>query len=204
MKMETYPARWKESMMMDKDINLLIKPRNARIIREMRAQGWASVSALCESAHLQQTTIGQLVNMTISPLHRKTQKWRKAAIDLATCLRVTPGILWPDHMQRIIANKAKAEIEVSLDHAMRLSSPELDPSLLLEHKEIIDSLFDGLTPRVRALIDMRMHGATLEEAGSALNVSRERIRQIEARAHRKMKHKALTKFGANNLSEIWT
>ncbi len=59
--------------------------------------------------------------------------------------------------------------------------------------EDIDSVLKTLTPREEAvirlrfgLLDGRCH--TLEEVGSEFNVTRERIRQIEAKALRKLRH----------------
>ena len=52
---------------------------------------------------------------------------------------------------------------------------------------------DSLTERERAVLEMRygLNGEkpqTLEEIGSKMNVTRERIRQIEAKALRKLRH----------------
>ena len=59
--------------------------------------------------------------------------------------------------------------------------------------EDIDGVLKTLTPREEAVIrlrfglkDGRCH--TLEEVGSEFNVTRERIRQIEAKALRKLRH----------------
>jgi hypothetical protein len=154
-----------------------------------------------------QNEAGRLVNMTVSPL-LENNKWRKSAIDLATILHVTPDILWPDHLRRVISSRSMAEIEVSLDDAIRISSPNSEPSLLLENREIAETLLGELTDRERAVIALRMDGATLKEAGRELGnlgmgaVSGARLRQIEAKAHRKMKRKALTAFGAKSLADL--
>ncbi len=59
--------------------------------------------------------------------------------------------------------------------------------------EDIDSVLKTLTPREEAVIRLRfgLHDGrchTLEEVGSEFNVTRERIRQIEAKALRKLRH----------------
>ena len=51
----------------------------------------------------------------------------------------------------------------------------------------------GLTPRERMVLEMRFGlkdgmARTLEEVGQEFGVTRERIRQIEAKALRKLKH----------------
>jgi RNA polymerase primary sigma factor len=60
-------------------------------------------------------------------------------------------------------------------------------------KEQIDRVLDELTPREKRVIQLRFgleggHTQTLEEVGQEFNVTRERIRQIEAKALRKLRH----------------
>ncbi len=62
-------------------------------------------------------------------------------------------------------------------------------------KEIITQLFAGLTPREERVLRMRFgigvaQEHTLEEVGRQFNVTRERIRQIEAKALRKLRKPA--------------
>lgn len=74
--------------------------------------------------------------------------------------------------------------------------PTIDPEEELhkvELAEYIQEMLDGLTPREAKVLKMRFgigldSDYTLEEVGVAFRVTRERIRQIEARAMRKMKH----------------
>ncbi len=68
-----------------------------------------------------------------------------------------------------------------------------DAALKVITNEDIDSVLHTLTPREEAVIrlrfglkDGRCH--TLEEVGTEFNVTRERIRQIEAKALRKLRH----------------
>ena len=66
----------------------------------------------------------------------------------------------------------------------------LSQSLL---KEKLDTVLTSLNTRERTILDMRFglvdgYGHTLEEIGSLYNVTRERIRQIEAKALRKLRH----------------
>ncbi|GAI09695.1 unnamed protein product [marine sediment metagenome] len=60
-------------------------------------------------------------------------------------------------------------------------------------KEQIDRVLDELTPREKRVLQLRFglkdgHTRTLEEVGQEFNVTRERIRQIEAKALRKLRH----------------
>jgi len=60
-------------------------------------------------------------------------------------------------------------------------------------KEQLDKVLDELTPREKRVLQLRFglkdgHARTLEEVGQEFNVTRERIRQIEAKALRKLRH----------------
>jgi len=60
-------------------------------------------------------------------------------------------------------------------------------------KEQIDDVLSHLSPRERRVIQLRFgledgRSRTLEEVGQEFNVTRERIRQIEAKALRKLRH----------------
>ncbi|MFA6346978.1 MAG: RNA polymerase sigma factor RpoD [Dehalococcoidales bacterium] len=60
-------------------------------------------------------------------------------------------------------------------------------------KEQIEDVLDSLTPRERRVLQLRFgledgRSRTLEEVGREFNVTRERIRQIEAKALRKLRH----------------
>jgi len=60
-------------------------------------------------------------------------------------------------------------------------------------KEQIDKVLDELTEREKKILQLRFglkdgHARTLEEVGKEFNVTRERIRQIEGKAIRKLRH----------------
>lgn len=65
-------------------------------------------------------------------------------------------------------------------------------------KEQVEEVLGTLTPRERDVLKLRYgledgHGRTLEEVGKKFNVTRERIRQIEVKALRKLRHPARMK-----------
>ena len=68
-----------------------------------------------------------------------------------------------------------------------------DATLYSELKEVTTSMLSGLTPREERVLRMRFGigmatDHTLEEVGKQFSVTRERIRQIEAKALRKLQH----------------
>jgi RNA polymerase primary sigma factor len=77
------------------------------------------------------------------------------------------------------------------------TSPSDAASLTMLHNEVEDIL-DTLTPRERRVLQLRFglidgHQRTLEEVGKRFGVTRERIRQIEAKALRKLRHPSRSK-----------
>ena len=65
-------------------------------------------------------------------------------------------------------------------------------------KEQVEGVLDSLTPRERRVLQLRFgledgRSRTLEEVGRDFNVTRERIRQIEAKALRKLRHPSRSK-----------
>ncbi len=64
---------------------------------------------------------------------------------------------------------------------------------MLKLREQVDEVLATLTPRERRVIQLRCglddgRSRTLKEVGQEFNVTRERIRQIEAKALRKLRH----------------
>jgi RNA polymerase primary sigma factor len=75
----------------------------------------------------------------------------------------------------------------------RNALPPVDAASKQLLKEQIDDVLSHLTPRERRVIQLRFgledgRSRTLEEVGQEFNVTRERIRQIEAKALRKLRH----------------
>jgi RNA polymerase primary sigma factor len=75
-------------------------------------------------------------------------------------------------------------------------SSALAPAEAASHqllKEQVEAVLDSLTGRERRVLQLRFgledgRARTLEEVGKEFNVTRERIRQIEAKALRKLRH----------------
>jgi RNA polymerase primary sigma factor len=75
----------------------------------------------------------------------------------------------------------------------RNALPPVDAASKQLLKEQIDEVLSSLTPRERQVLRFRFgledgRSRTLEEVGKEFNVTRERIRQIEAKALRKLRH----------------
>ena len=79
------------------------------------------------------------------------------------------------------------------DQATATAQKKVGPQIQVDLQELLDSLFMVLTDKESMVIKKRfaLNGEqkqTLEKIGKHFNVTRERIRQIEANALRKLRH----------------
>ena len=85
--------------------------------------------------------------------------------------------------------------------------PPLDSASKQLLKEQIDEVLSTLTPREKRVLQLRFgledgRPRTLEEVGVEFSVTRERIRQIEAKALRKMRHPSRSRKLRGYLEEV--
>ena len=88
---------------------------------------------------------------------------------------------------------------------MRQASPPTRPGGRLLRRELMNVL-KSLTPREERVIALRFgledgRARTLEELGREFNVTRERVRQIEAKALHKLRHPSRAKRLRDYLDE---
>jgi RNA polymerase primary sigma factor len=90
-----------------------------------------------------------------------------------------------------IGEDGDAQLGDLLEDRAALAPPEAASHQLL--KEQVAAVLDSLTGRERRVLQLRFgledgRARTLEEVGQDFHVTRERIRQIEAKALRKLRH----------------
>ena len=117
-----------------------------------------------------------------------------------TADRVTELLVWAEKVFSLDAPLTDEE-ENSLsdlieDQSAEGPSESADREML---REEVRRALSGLTLRERQVIELRFglvddHDYTLEEVGRQLNVTRERVRQIEERAIRKLRHPAASRL----------
>ena len=100
---------------------------------------------------------------------------------------MTPSVFKHNKMRANLFAKYKKEPFESFETIE--DTYEMPEVLDFEIKNAITQVLSTLTPREERVIRERFfNNKTLEEVGQTFSVTRDRIRQIEAKALRKMKH----------------
>ena len=180
-----------------KDVRVEVKVKNNLILLMMEKQSITSVTELCRlmGKPFMQGRIGELVNMKV-PARRKTGEWSEYAILLADFFRCIPEDIFsePQQWDKLKTNRTHAEIGYAEIAQLTMRAP-VTPELAYQAddlRRLITEALLKLTPREERIIRMRFgfncEQMILEEIGDKLGVTRERIREIEAKALRKLKH----------------
>jgi RNA polymerase primary sigma factor len=116
------------------------------------------------------------------------RKWRRAAAKVRKILRIAQE---PISIETPVGPEDSSHLGDFIEDE---SMPEpVDAAALELLKEHVQNVLSVLTERERQVLEMRFglldgKDYTLEEVGKYFNVTRERIRQIEAKALRKLRH----------------
>ena len=178
--------------------------RNNLIIKAIHKAGYRNVSQFCEQNGMAKTQLTELISFRTPPL-TKEGEFREPAKKLMEGLCALPTELWTAEQLTMELKRNTSIKEVNLDamlsvlginaeEALQMIEPP-KPDEVLEEKEkaqVVGEMLDSLTPREARVLRMRFgigcDEHTLEEVGKKLDVTSERIRQMEVKALRKMKH----------------
>ena len=173
---------------MDKDFNIKVTVRNGRLLNAIRER-YESVADLARQISRSQTAINQLVTMTVKPINEKG--WTNLALDVAAMVGKEPEDIWPKYMREIKLKKASAEVSMDLDSVKQIMA-DGSSEKSLSQINVIKQLSSELSPREERILQLRwVEDHSLEECGKIFGVSRERVRDLEAKTFRKMKHRAV-------------
>lgn len=172
---------------MDKDFNLKVTVRNGRLLKAIRKR-YESVADLARQMGRSAASINSVVTMTVKPINRNG--WTELALDVAAMVGKNPEDLWPAYMREIKLKRSSAEVSIDLNSVKQIMA-DGSSEKNLSQISAIKQFSAELSPREERLFRLRwVDNHTLDECGELFGVSRERVRQIEAKTFRKMKKKA--------------
>jgi RNA polymerase sigma factor (sigma-70 family) len=186
-----------------KDYLIEIRVKNNHLLKKISAAGYGSVAEFARAVNLTPGIVGNYVTLK-SPAVDRWGKWRKSVERMAELLKCLPEDLFPpQHIDKALKT-SKATIEAGIEEvAVFLTGGEDTARTALEHitrEEALNCVSKSLTelePREERVLRLRFgidcHERTLDEAGRMLGMTGSRVRQIEARALRKLKHPQISK-----------
>ena len=185
------------------EYRIKVTVKNNLILTAIERAGYKNASAFCRESGMTTTALSGLITMKNPPL-LVTGEFSEGAKNLMEVLCLAPTDLWTSEQLTLRLKSNSAERDVNLDgmraalgmnaeEALLLVAPS--PEEVMEEKDIqklIEEQLVSITPREEKVLRLRYgigcEEHTLEETGQVLEVTRERIRQIEIHALRKLKH----------------
>ncbi len=144
----------------------------------------------------------ETINKLLRTIRRLTQEYGREPSyeEIGRYLNITPERVEeimdlfhhePVSLETPVGEEADSRLGDFVEDHASLAPTEAASHQLL--KEQIDKVLDDLTEREKKVLQLRFglkdgHTRTLEEVGKEFNVTRERIRQIEGKALRKLRH----------------
>ena len=179
-----------------KDYRVTVKVRNARLMNALAEVGEVVGSKAALKIGISYAKLLALSNLKLAPIDNEGNIIPEV-LKLCDFTNKMPFELFSVE-QLVPLETNTAEIDMTAEDVEQLLIPSVgggDPEkLLLDVQGIhkLHELVDTLTPRETKVIQLRFGfdcpDHTYEEVGQIFGVSRERIRQIEAKALRKLRH----------------
>jgi len=197
-----------------KPFRIKVSIRNNLLLNAIEEQGYPTVSAFERAMGVPSGRMGALVSMRVAPLLDSGEFSKEAKMAMEV-LGAAPTDLWTEQQLaiKLKRNSGEREIDAGLvQHLLEqrqqmdyLPSPE-DHLLEKETNQLVHDLLNTIRPREKeVLISRFQNDETYGETGKKMNVTRERARQIEATALRKLRHPAkhgdLDKSGLIKINE---
>ena len=182
------------------EYRLKVSVRNNLILKAIEGQGYTNIAKFAKGGGMSLVGLYSLINLKEAPIGVEGE-FIKPAKELMEILGACPTDLWTTEQLTLSLRKNAVERELSKE-AIQIALQSDARSLIglpyeevseQEQTELVKDVLDSLTPREAKVLRMRFgigneEVHTLEETGKRFNVSRERIRQMEAKALRKMRH----------------
>lgn len=184
------------------EFRVKVTVRNNLLLSAIEEAGYKSQSDFARAIGVDPTVVNNLVAMRETPITSEGEFSGIAKL-MMEALGACPTDLWTDQQLTMKLKKNSANMKVGANTLRLMLADPNDPALLetdVEDKKLFDEelkdmmadILDSLTPREAKILKLRYgigcEEHTLEEIGKMNHVGKERIRQIEAKALRKLRH----------------
>jgi RNA polymerase sigma factor (sigma-70 family) len=186
------------------EYRIKVTVRNNLILNAIENAGYKSVSEFCRAAGLPKTALTELIAMRKPPINQSGE-FSDNAKALMEELCALPTDLWTTEQLTLKLKRNSAQRDVSSEgmraalgmHAeelLELMKPDAPDEAVLKHEmvSVVEEQLESLSPRAALVLRMRFgigcEEHTFEEIGDKFDLTRERVRQIEAKALRHLKH----------------
>lgn len=187
--------------MTEDEYRIKVSVRNNLILKAIEDFGYTSVTKFCAENELKVGNINSLISFKVRPIGQDGN-FSKHAQALMEVLGAAPTDLWTAEQLELRLPKNSAQKNIgqrALDKLLGMDNGELiaieTPDEKLNKREkklVLIGVLESLTDREQYVIANRFglgcEEKTLEEIGDELDVNKERVRQIEAKALRKLRH----------------
>ena len=179
----------------EKDYRVSIKVRNARIIKALEEKGEVVGAIAAKRIGISYAKLLALSNLKLSPIDKQGNVTPEVTKLCEFTNKMPVELFSPDQIMPFETNTAEVDMSMEEVEVLMLPAENADPEKLLMQAQTTNVLFnllDSLTPREKEILFLRngidCQAHTYAEIGKMYGVTQERIRQLEAKALRKMRH----------------
>jgi RNA polymerase sigma factor (sigma-70 family) len=171
----------------------------------MEAAGYTSIQAMCLEHKLQLGVVYKLVNMKMSPLSNDG-KWSSTSLKLADALNVLPDDLFSERQKTVTLKTNEGHRDDWNERLEDMRENDVINQIASEQTEkVLNAALEHLlTPKEIEVVKARFGFdgeivQSLDKVGERFGVSKERIRQIENKALRKLRKPYVLEFFEENM-----
>ena len=181
------------------DYRVKITIRNERLLAAMEGMGYKSVAEFSRNQGLNSVKVREIFSGKIPPLDREGNP-KELTKEILEILNLTIEKAFTEKQLKGF-KKHTFEVKIEEEKLLQIINPAKNQEIKVIEQEVkskLSEILSTLTPREEKILRMRFGigmdtDHTLEEVGRKFFVTRDRIRQIEARALRKLKHPSRSK-----------